>query len=92
MNYTAEVGWSNHGRHVIASDTPSQNVNHPESGSYTNNEMSTFVYAPGFQHNPNVNIRCMVNVKGLGGGDFVLVYSLDLDLTRNMTRWNREAR
>jgi len=92
MNYTAVIGSSSYGRHVIASDTPSQTVNHPESGSYTNNEMSTFVYAPGFQHNPNVNIRCTVNVEGLGGGENLWVYSLDSGFgTSNRPRWNREA-
>jgi len=92
MNYTAVIGSSSYGRHVIASDTPSHNVNHPESGSYKNNEMSTFVYAPGFQHNPNVNTRCMVNVKGFGRSDRLEVYTLDSGFgTSNTPRWNIEA-
>jgi len=93
MNYTTVIGSSSYGRHVIASDTPSQIVDHPESGTYTNNEMSTFVYAPGFQDNPNVDTRCRVNVKGLGGGDDVWVYSLDSGFgTPYMPMWVLEAR
>jgi len=90
MNYTAYVDGTSHGRHVIASDVPSEIVNHPESGSYTNDEMSTFIYSPGFSFNPSVNVRSTINARGLEANDYVYGYSLDLSDT-NIPWWNYEA-
>jgi len=90
MNYTSVVGSNNHGRHVIASSTPSQIVNHPVSGNYTNEEMSTFIYSPGFSYNPNVDVRSTFIVRGMENCycDYVYVHSF----RRDEPRWIFEAR
>jgi len=51
------------GKSFILSDQPYQEISYPEIGTYTNDELSTFVYAPGFTCYPGVNIRASFSVK-----------------------------
>jgi len=91
MNYTSRVRSTNHGSHVIASSRPSQIVTHPESGSYTNEEMSTFVYSPAFSYNANANVQSTFTVRGMEACcDFVYAYSFDYRGS-NVPLWKFEA-
>jgi len=92
INYKVSMVGSNHTtRNVIASSTPSQIVNYPESGLYTNNELSTLVYSPGFSFNPSVNVRSTFTVRGMENCcDYVYAYSFVLG-NNSVPLWNLEA-
>jgi len=91
MNYTSRLGSTNPARHVIASSSPSQIVTHPESGSYIDEEMSTFVYSPGFSYNANANVQSTFSMRGMEACcDFVYAYSFDYRGS-NVPLWKFEA-